>query len=238
MLPAARSGSCLDVLIVEDNDDLRDLIAENLRELGHEPVPARDRASAMRTIGERPIDVLLTDVALPDGSGIALASATAGADDGDQAADTVFELRQYTLHPGQRDILVDVFDDNFIEGQEADGMRIIGQNRDLDDPDRFVWLRSFRDMEARKVALTQFYSGPVWKAHGRVAAGTMVDAGNVLLLRPFRPDTTFALPTVKLPPPGTRGPGKHEERGKGEERDADASILRRPLHGGCIYRTT
>jgi quinol monooxygenase YgiN len=140
--------------------------------------------------------------------GIALASATAGADDGDQAADTVFELRQYTLHPGQRDILVNVFDDNFIEGQEADGMRIIGQNRDLDDPDRFVWLRSFRDMEARKVALTQFYSGPVWKAHGRVAAGTMVDSENVLLLRPFRPDTTFALSTVKLPPPGTRGPGK------------------------------
>jgi hypothetical protein len=125
-----------------------------------------------------------------------------------QAADTVFELRQYTLHPGQRDILVDVFDDTFIEGQEADGMRIIGQNRDLDAPDRFVWLRSFRDMEARKVALTQFYSGPVWKAHGRLATGTMLDSDNVLLLRPFWPDTTFALSTVKLPPPGTRGPGK------------------------------
>ena len=79
MLPAARSGSCLNVLVVEDNDDLRDLIAENLRELGHEPVPARDRASAMRTFGERPIDVLLTDVALPDGSGIALASAISAA---------------------------------------------------------------------------------------------------------------------------------------------------------------
>ena len=77
MLPVARSGSCLDVLVVEDNDDLRDLIAENLRELGHEPVPARDRASAMRTIGERRIDVLLTDVALPDGSGIGLAAAIA-----------------------------------------------------------------------------------------------------------------------------------------------------------------
>ena len=69
--------------------------------------------------------------------GIALASATATAED------TIFELRQYVLHPGQRDILVDVFDDNFVEGQEATGIRIIGQYRDLDDPDRFVWLRSF-----------------------------------------------------------------------------------------------
>jgi aminopeptidase N len=126
----------------------------------------------------------------------------------DQAADTVFELRQYTLHPGQRDVLVDVFDDNFVEGQEAVGMRIVGQYRDLDDPDRLVWLRGFPDMEARKDALTTFYSGPVWKAHGRVAAGTMVDSDNVLLLRPLRPDTAFAPSTIKLPPPGTRGPGK------------------------------
>jgi aminopeptidase N len=126
----------------------------------------------------------------------------------DKTADTVFELRQYTLHPGQRDILADVFDDNFVEGQEAVGMRIVGQNRDLDDPDRLVWVRGFRDMDARKEQLTAFYSGPVWKAHGRVAAGTMVDSDNVLLLRPLRPETAFAPSTIKLPPPGTRGPGK------------------------------
>jgi quinol monooxygenase YgiN len=134
--------------------------------------------------------------------GIALASATACAED------TIVELRQYTLHPGQRDVLVDVFDDNFVEGQEAAGIRIIGQYRDLDDPDRFVWIRSFRDMESRKAGLTALYTGPVWKAHGRVAAGTMVDSGNALLLRPLRPDTAFAPSTIKLPAPGARGPGK------------------------------
>ena len=52
------------------------------------------------------------------------------------------------------------------------------------------------------------YSGPIWKANGRVASGTMVDSDNVLLLRPLRPDTVFAPSTVELPPPGTRGPGK------------------------------
>jgi DNA-binding NtrC family response regulator len=75
MLSAARNRPRFKVLVVEDNDDLRELIAENLRELGHEPVPARDHASALRTIDEQPIDVLLTDVALPDGSGIRLACA-------------------------------------------------------------------------------------------------------------------------------------------------------------------
>jgi hypothetical protein len=125
-----------------------------------------------------------------------------------ESTDTVFELRQYTLHPGQRDVLVNEFDDYFVEGQEAQGMRVIGQYRDLDDPDRFVWLRSFADMAARQTALTNFYSGPIWKAHGKLAAGTMVDSNNVLLLRPLRPDTAFAVATTALPPPGTRGAGK------------------------------
>ena len=48
----------------------------------------------------------------------------------------VVELRQYTLRPGQRDVLIDLFDREFVESQEATGMAIVGQFRDLDDPDR------------------------------------------------------------------------------------------------------
>jgi hypothetical protein len=58
----------------------------------------------------------------------------------------VVELRQYTLRPGQRDVLVELFDREFVESQEAVGMELIGQFRDLDRPDRFVWLRGFPDM--------------------------------------------------------------------------------------------
>src|SRR5688572_25580775 len=55
----------------------------------------------------------------------------------------ITELRQYTLHPGKRDTLIDLFDREFVETQEAVGMTLIGQFRDLDKPDRFVWLRGF-----------------------------------------------------------------------------------------------
>lgn len=96
----------------------------------------------------------------------------------------VIELRQYTLHPGSRETLVRVFEEHFLEGQEQHGMRIVGQFRDLDDPDRFVWIRGFSDMEARTRALEAFYSGPAWKEHGPVANATMIDHTNVLLLRP------------------------------------------------------
>ena len=96
----------------------------------------------------------------------------------------VVELRQYTLHPGQRDVLIELFDREFVETQEATGMRVLGQFRDLDHPDHFVWMRSFPDMPARAEALRSFYTGPAWKAHAGAANATMIDVDNVLLLRP------------------------------------------------------
>lgn len=106
----------------------------------------------------------------------------------------IVELRQYTLHRGRRDALIELFDRAFVEPQEAAGMRVIGQFRDLDDPDRFVWLRGFAAMEPRRQALEAFYGGPVWAAHRDEANATMLDSDNVLLLRPARAGGGFALP--------------------------------------------
>ena len=105
----------------------------------------------------------------------------------------IVELRQYTLHPGRRDELIELFDREFVETQEAVGIQVIGQFRDLDEPDRFVWLRGFNDMSARKQSLHAFYGGPVWKAHRDAANATMIDSDNVLLLRPARPISGFTL---------------------------------------------
>jgi hypothetical protein len=98
--------------------------------------------------------------------------------------DGVFELRQYTLYGGRRDTLISIFEQNFIEPQDAAGAHVYGTFRDLDDPDRFVWIRGFQDMPARQRALEAFYGGPVWKTHKSDANATMVDSDNVLLLRP------------------------------------------------------
>jgi hypothetical protein len=68
----------------------------------------------------------------------------------------ILELRQYTLHPGRRDDLIELFDREFVETQEAVGIQVIGQFRDLDKPDRFVWLRGFNDMPGRAQSLTAF----------------------------------------------------------------------------------
>lgn len=99
----------------------------------------------------------------------------------------VFEFRQYALRPGARADLLRVFESELIEPQEAAGMSIGGLYADRDNLDRFVWMRGFEDMEARRVALEAFYGGPVWAEHAATANATMLDSDDVLLLRPTFP---------------------------------------------------
>ncbi|MFD6161753.1 NIPSNAP family protein [Nocardia sp. NPDC060256] len=107
----------------------------------------------------------------------------------------VVELRQYTLRPGTRDVLIELFDRELVESQEAVGMRIVAQFRDENDPDRFVWLRAFPDLAARGAALTAFYvDGTAWRTHAPAARATMVDTDNALLLQPAAPASEFRLP--------------------------------------------
>jgi quinol monooxygenase YgiN len=122
----------------------------------------------------------------------------------------VVELRQYTLRPGQRDALIELFDRELVESQEAEGMAVVGQFRDLDDPDRFVWIRGFDDMPSRARALAAFYGGPAWKAHRAEANATMIDSDNVLLLRPVNAQSGFpAPPAARLPAGATpAGPSR------------------------------
>lgn len=114
-------------------------------------------------------------------------------------ASPVVELRQYTLKPGQRETLIALFDRELVETQEATGMTVIGQFRDLDSPDMFVWLRGFDDMEARKDALSGFYGGPVWAAHRDAANATMIDSDDVLLLKPAWQGAGFDLSDLRRP---------------------------------------
>ena len=114
----------------------------------------------------------------------------------------IVELRQYTLFPGKRDALIALFEEYFIESQEATGMRIAATFRDLADPNRFVWVRGFTDMKKRHDALTAFYYGPVWQTWREQANATLADNDNVLLLRPAYPGSGFALDGLVRPASG------------------------------------
>lgn len=100
-------------------------------------------------------------------------------------ASGVVELRQYTLQPGRRDELIALFERELVQAQEACGMDVLGTFRDLDAPDRFVWLRGFPDLACRAHALARFYDGPAWRAHRDAANATLRDWHDVHLLRPL-----------------------------------------------------
>jgi len=117
------------------------------------------------------------------------------------AAGAVMELRQYVMRPGRRDELIELFEQRFVDAQEALGIRVLGIFRDLQRPDRFVWMRGFADMAERHRALESFYGGPVWAAHRDAANATMIDSDDVLLLRPARAGAVDAISAAAVLPP-------------------------------------
>ena len=119
----------------------------------------------------------------------------------------IIELRQYLLHPDRRDAFIPFFEREFIETQEVVGNTVIGQFRDLDNPDHFTWLRGFRDMPQRAEALQAFYGGDIWKAHRDAANAFFIDTDNVLLLHAVQPKSAFDLKgSVQAPPGATKNP--------------------------------
>jgi two-component system, chemotaxis family, CheB/CheR fusion protein len=74
---AAISGSSsqkgsLRILVVDDHDDTRRVIANLLTVKGYEVFSAMNVASALEVLNRESIDVLLSDIGLPDGTGYAL----------------------------------------------------------------------------------------------------------------------------------------------------------------------
>jgi hypothetical protein len=123
---------------------------------------------------------------------------------------TVYELRQYTLHPGTRDAFISLFETHLLDTQDATGMHVLGQFCDVDRPDAFVWMRAFTDMERRRESLTAFYTGPVWREHAAEANAMMIDSDDVHLLEPAEDGQILAEQIGPRPPLGSTSYGTAE----------------------------
>jgi two-component system response regulator PilR (NtrC family) len=62
------------ILIVEDHDDTRDALERFLSRCGYGVAVAADLRSALNLLQAQPFDAVVTDIALPDGTGYALIS--------------------------------------------------------------------------------------------------------------------------------------------------------------------
>ena len=75
----------------------------------------------------------------------------------------LFELRQYTTYPGQRDRLVEIMEADVIPFQSGQGMVILGSFVAEEDPDAYVWIRRFDDEAQRVAQYADVYESDHWK---------------------------------------------------------------------------
>lgn len=60
------------ILTVEDSVSMRQLVSFTLREAGHEVVEAEDGVDALERLRERKVDMIITDLNMPNLDGISL----------------------------------------------------------------------------------------------------------------------------------------------------------------------
>jgi CheY-like chemotaxis protein len=57
------------ILVVDDNDDVRELVCRMLEQDGFQAVPARGGREALENIAQHPPDLIITDVVMPEVDG-------------------------------------------------------------------------------------------------------------------------------------------------------------------------
>jgi hypothetical protein len=105
----------------------------------------------------------------------------------------VFEFRRYKIKPGVRQDFATYFESYFPEAFQQLGALAFGEGFERDHTDGFTWLRGFRSMDARAMANSTFYYGPVWREHRTTLNNLIDDSDNVYLMRPLHPENGLSL---------------------------------------------
>src|SRR5215468_8991806 len=97
----------------------------------------------------------------------------------------VIEFRRYTVKEGEREHFAEYFESYFPEAFQQMGAIAFGQFLERKNPVGFIWMRGFKNTDARAIINAGFYYGPLWREHSSTMNSLMVDSDNVLLLRPL-----------------------------------------------------
>src|SRR5215813_2607157 len=97
----------------------------------------------------------------------------------------VIEFRRYTIKDGEREHFAEYFESYFPEAFQQMGAVVFGQFLERKNPVGFIWMRGFKNTDARAIINAGFYYGPLWREHSSTMNSLMVDSDNVLLLRPL-----------------------------------------------------
>jgi hypothetical protein len=93
----------------------------------------------------------------------------------------IVEVRSYRIKPGRRDPFIQFFESRVVPALRSHGMTILGPLLDLENPNKFVWLRSFPSLDERERMREAFYEGVLWKTELESIAMPMLDSYDVTL---------------------------------------------------------
>ena len=93
----------------------------------------------------------------------------------------IVEVRSYRIKPGRREEFLEFFETRSIPALRAHGMQVMGPLIDLENPNKFVWLRSFSSLEERDRMRDEFYNGDLWKNELEAIAMPMLESYDVKL---------------------------------------------------------
>jgi NIPSNAP protein len=93
----------------------------------------------------------------------------------------IVEVRTYRIKPGHRAEFIRLFETRAIAAMREHGMHVLGPLLDVENPNRFVFLRSFPSMEERERMKDAFYGGELWKNELEALAMPLIDSYDVTL---------------------------------------------------------
>jgi hypothetical protein len=93
----------------------------------------------------------------------------------------IVEVRSYRIKPGHREEFIRFFETRCVPALREHGMKILGPLVDIENPNKFVFLRSFPSLEERDRMKEVFYEGPVWKNELEAIAMPLIDSYDVIL---------------------------------------------------------
>ena len=93
----------------------------------------------------------------------------------------IVEVRSYRIKPGKREEFVKLFEARAVPALRSHGMKVIGPFLDVENPNKFVFLRSFPSLEERDRIKDAFYGSELWKNELEGLAMPLLDSYDVIL---------------------------------------------------------
>lgn len=93
----------------------------------------------------------------------------------------IFEVRTYPVNPGAMDEWIEFMEGKIVPFITSKGIKVEAMFRGVEDPDTFVWIRSFKDEDDRQALYKAVYETDDWQTNFKPTVRRLVDVENAIV---------------------------------------------------------